>query len=67
MDRYYDLTPMHYTVVDADGEHFGWGRTTDLNEALRGAETLNAEGQDGYAAPFRAVKALNMSGRIGEL
>jgi len=77
MNRYYDLAPKRYTIVDANGDHFGYGRTEDANQALRDAERLNsgavpmadiATGDpELYVGPFVAVAVLNESGRTGAL
>jgi hypothetical protein len=75
--KYYDLPARQYTIVDASGEHLGYGRTEDANVALRDAESLNAGtlaleavasgDSDFYRAPFRAVRVLNERGRTGQL
>ena len=66
-----------YTIVDANGDHFGYGRTDDLNTAMADAERLNvdpatmlllATGDPAhYAAPFRPVRVANLRGRFTEL
>lgn len=75
--KYYDLAPKRYTVVDAEGEHFGYGLVADLNEALTDVNRLNADRAtmaeiatgtpEFYTSPFRAVLAVGMRGRIAEL
>ena len=66
-----------FTIVDANGEHFGYGRTGDLGAVLADAERLNrdprfmAEVASGdlefYASPFRPVRVANERGRVTEL
>jgi hypothetical protein len=68
---------MNYTIVDATGEHFGYGRTADLAAVLADVDRLNADptvmtaiasgSPEFYAAPFRAVRAADDRGRIVEL